>query len=419
MAAVRRGSRNILRNKARSLLLLLILALSLGLFAALFRADRSISNQIRALSGSLENTVEIRNAGATGMGAGVELIPEEELVAVEALPEIVGVERQLLVRNVYDEYFPTISITVGNEPGEPLRVATHGEPAAVRIVAGRNFRPEDSGRNVAIVGRLYAENRGLGVGSRFREGDAKAQAGAGEIQATPTEVEIIGVFNSNFAFGDNQVFLPLDTAQSIYGLEGKISVVWATVDSVENVRNVESELREFFGDERDVLTGQGKVDFVASSLRRILAVGQIGVVLSLVVGGVVIMSGMALTAYERTKEIGILKALGASNREVVLQFIAEASLLALLGGVLGLGVFLTFGPGFVNRILGIEPTSVVQPGVEMGLAPVTSLLEVTYQPSWALVLSLLLLAGIFAVLGSLFPLWRAVRLNPAEALRYE
>ena len=420
MSAFSRGTRNVYRNPPRSVVLLVILALSVGLFVGLAQATRALSAQTQNLTQVLENTIEVRNAGATGMGQGVELIPEQDVAAVEAVDHVSQIERQLLVRNVYSEYFPTISITAGNEPGKPLRVATHGEPAAVRIIAGRNFTTDDQGRNVAIVGRVYAQNRGLTVGSTFLEpGGEQARAGGEELEATPTEVEVVGIFASNFAFGDNQVFLPLTTAQRIYGQENGISVVWVTVDEVGNVGAVETALRDEFDGTRDVLTGQAKVRFVAQSFDRILAIGQISLILSLLVGALVVIFTMVLTTQERTREIGVLKALGASNGDVAYQFIVETAILVLIGGGLGLLTYGTIGPALINRLLGLEVPTGIQPGIEMGLAPVTSLVRVEYnlQPS---VIGITLLAVlVFAALGSLYPVWRALKLPPAEALRYE
>ena len=420
MSAFSRGTRNVYRNKPRGLVLILILALSVGLFVGLSQATRALTTQTKNLTRILENTIEVRNAGATGMGQGVELIPEQDVVGVKTIEHISQIEKQLLVRNVYSEYFPTISITTGNEPGKPLRVATHGEPAAVRIIAGRDFTEQDQGQNVAIIGQVYAENRDLTVGATFLEpGGEKAQAGGQELEAVITEIEVVGIFTSNFAFGDNQVFLPLKTAQRIYGLDGGISVLWVTVDEIGNVEAVETALRDEFGGTRDVLTGQSKVRFVSQSFDRILVIGKISLLLSLFVGALVVIFTMVLTTQERIKEIGVLKALGASNWEVAFQFIVETSTLVLVGSVLGLASYSTIGPTLINSLLGLDTQTGIQPGIEMGLAPVSSLVSIEYtlQPS---VIVLTLLATLaFAVLGSLYPIWRALSLPPAEALRYE
>ncbi|MCH8986674.1 ABC transporter permease [Patescibacteria group bacterium] len=366
-----------------------------------------------------KNTIEVRNAGATGMGQGADLILENDVRRIGEIKHITRTEKQVLVRNIYPQYFPTISITIGNEPGKPLRVATHGEPAAVRIIEGRNFTPEDKEKNVAIAGKVYAQNRGLTVGSRFTEQGSEAQAGGLRLAPNPTEVEIIGIFASGFAFGDNQVILPFKTAQRIYGLENRLSVAWVTVDETKNVEGVEQTLRKIFAGNLDVLTGQAKARFVVSSFERILGIGRIGLFLSFLVGALVVLFTMILTTNERTKEIGVLKALGASNGEVAKQFIVETISVVLIGGVFGLLVFMSIGPSLVNRLLGIEKVTTIQPGIEMGIAPVTALLDVSYATTIPIILMVLGITLFFAILGSFYPVWRAIRMKPAEALRYE
>jgi len=153
MSAFSRGVKNVYRSPTRSIVTILVLSLSFGLAAAMLQAITSLKAQTRALTSELETVIQVRNAGATGMGAGVDLIPEEEIDAIQnttIAQNIRGVDKQVLVRNIFPDFFPNTSLTVGNNAGRPLRVATHGEPAAVRILEGRNFTKDDEGKSVAV-----------------------------------------------------------------------------------------------------------------------------------------------------------------------------------------------------------------------------------------------------------------------------
>lgn len=423
MSAFSRGVQNVYRNPTRSIVTILILSLSFGLAAAMLQAITTLKAQTKELTSQLETVIQVRNAGATGMGTGVDMIPEEEIDAIQntkIAQNIRGVDKQILVRNVFPEFFPNTSITVGNNAGRPLRVATHGEPAVVRFLEGRNFTRDDEGKSVAVVGTIYAKNRNLKVGSRFLETGKEAQAGLGkDIQAKPEDLEVIGIFTSAFAFGDNQAFLPLKTAQRIYGLENNISVAWFDVDEVANVSKVEKFMRDFWQNKRDVLTSQGKTVFVASSFGRIINIGQIAFILSLIVGGLITVFVFIITTIERTKEIGILKALGAANSVVIKQFLAEVFAMVFVAGVLGIIVFATLGPAFTTMFLGIQKFDVPQAVTEAGIAPVTSLVDLTFRLDVGVLVFLLLLTLFSATLGSIFPIWRAIKMKPAEALRYE
>lgn len=420
MRIVSRAIRNVYRNPARSIIVLLVLALSAGISVAMFQATSATSRQTSNLTALLETTIEVRNAGATGMGSGVEQIPEAEVAKIDSAPSaanIVGVEKQVLVRNVYQEYFPTISVTVGNEPGKPLRVATHGEPAAVRIVDGRNFTPDDTGKYVAIIGSGYAETRGLAVGDRFLYQPRPGEEFPG--RAREAELEVIGIFESGFSFGNNQIFIPFDTAQRIHGLEDQVTILWVTVDDIDNVDRVEQDLRSVYGGSRDVLSGQQKAEFAARSFDRIVRLGRVGLGLAVALGGLVVLFTMTLTVHERIREIGLFKAIGASNGAVAAQFAVETLVLVVVGGLLGLVVFLTVGPPIVSRILGIDQSAETVSSIEMGLAPATAFLDIDYSITPRNLIFVLGLVLLTALVGSLYPVYRAVRMNPAEALRYE
>lgn len=423
MSAFSRGVKNVYRSPTRSIITIFVLSLSFGLAAAMLQAITSLKDQTRVLTSELETVIQVRNAGATGMGTGVDFIPEEEIDAIRntaIAQNIRGVDKQILVRNIFPNFFPNTSITVGNNAGRPLRVATHGEPAVVRFLEGRNFTEADEGKSVAVVGTIYAKNRNLAVGSRFLETGKEAQAGLGkDIQAKSEELEVIGIFTSGFAFGDNQAFLPLKTAQRIYGLENQLSVAWFDVDTVGNVSKVEKFMREFWQNRRDVLTSQSKTEFVASSFGQIVAVGQIALILSLIVGGLITLFVFTIITNERTKEIGVLKALGADNLTVVKQFVTEVFTMLFVAGAFGIIVFSTIGPAFAVKFLGIQKFDVPQAVTEAGIAPITSLVDVTFQLNLGILFLLLAFTLLFAILGSLFPIWRAVKMKPAEALRYE
>ena len=117
--------------------------------------------------------------------------------------------------------------------------------------------------------------------------------------------------------------------------------------------------------------------------------------LSLLVGGIGILNIMLVAVTERTKEIGVRKALGATRRRILLQFATEAVVLSLVGGIIGIAA--GFGMAFLGRwTLGLY-TSV---------------------PTWAVVLSLAMSSGVGLIFG-IYPAARAARLDPIEAMRSE
>ncbi|MGD8726492.1 MAG: ABC transporter permease [Gemmatimonadales bacterium] len=142
-------------------------------------------------------------------------------------------------------------------------------------------------------------------------------------------------------------------------------------------------------------TSEALLDFWGS-IRRVLMMALPGLVsISLVVGGIVIMNIMLMAVAERTREIGIRKALGAKRSDILRQFLVEAATLAVVGAALGIGT----GLGLA------------------GLVQATTFLPAQVEPVW-IVVSVLLGGGV-GITAGLYPASRAARLDPVEAMRYE
>ena len=122
------------------------------------------------------------------------------------------------------------------------------------------------------------------------------------------------------------------------------------------------------------------------------------VLMALIVGGIVILNTMIMTIYERTREIGTLRALGWQKHRILGMVVREAVLLSLLSGVVGI-------------VLGMALTKLIS------LVPVASYLSAEY--GLAIFAQTLAVTLVLGVLGGLYPAWRASRLSPVEALRYE
>ena len=121
--------------------------------------------------------------------------------------------------------------------------------------------------------------------------------------------------------------------------------------------------------------------------------------MTMLVGGIVMMNAMLMSVFERTQEIGVLRALGWRRRRVMRMVLIEALGLSLLSGVAGVGI----GVG-LNRLLGLIPLF-------------GALLEPIYTGTMFVKIGVLVLA--LGVLGGIYPAWRAAGLRPIEALRYE
>lgn len=417
MRAIYRGLRNVYRSKVRAALVIALLGLSVGVFITMAQASDRISGTASLLGASVETLIEVRAAGATAMGRGVEPLRGEVAEKIKDIAGVRSVERYLYFRQVDNSRTPPVSVIAGVEPiTGTLRVNSHGEVGSPAIVKGRGFGPEDVGKNVAIVGTVYAQQQGVDVGSSMTVGGVS--------------LEIIGIFESGFVFGNNQAFVPLRVAQQAAYQEvdpatgtryipdtDRVSQIFVSAVSVDRVLELEITLREVLGTGADVLSGQQNAAIAANALDRIQSDSLIGAALSFGISALLVLFTMALITRERTREIGVFKALGASNLTVIRQFVAEAVAMSLGGVALGMAIFAIGGSFIADRLLGLSSTSLTGLAGAMGSQPATDVVDFSVSGAYlgyAAVLALLL-----GALGSVYPAYQAARMRPAEALRYE
>jgi putative ABC transport system permease protein len=270
--------------------------------------------------------------------------------------------------------------------------------SGIATAQGRFFSAAEAegGRPVCVLGWQVATNlfeREPAVGHRVRIG--------------PDSFEVVGVaekqgnFLGQFSL-DNQVFIPLPQYLTSfyptpdYGIQVKASSLVHLEDAKEELRGVLRRIRHVAPGDADDFAINQQEQFINTFQRvagTIAAVGVFITGLSLFVGGIGIMNIMFVSVAERTREIGVRKAIGAKRRAILVQFLSEAASICLIGGLIGLTI--AWGLTFAIR----------------EHLPVTLSVPIAVV---ALIVSLLT-----GVVSGFLPAWRAARMNPVDALRSE
>jgi len=352
--------KNLLRRPVRTLLTSAGVALGVGLIVALL----SISAGAKRTAGDL---IHIGRADFGLFQSGVNdattsLLPvglEREIAADSGVARTARIF--LLVTTVNGQ---ASSLVFGLAPDEfPAQRLT--------LLAGSR------------AGALVGDHFGAHVGDALRTGGRTFR--------------VSGVFHSGDRFEDQGVVLPLPVVQALAKRPGEVTTIGVIVKLGQRPQAVARRLERRYGITAIVEPGQAvKVD---TSSRLIIDVGWVISVLALIVGGIGVTNTMAMSVYERVREIGILRAVGWPSRRIAALIVSEALGISVVALAIGLGLGLLAAHLFTART-GLS--NLVSPEFTAGVF------------AWGLAFAL----GV-GLVGAIYPTWRALRLSPIEALRRE
>jgi putative ABC transport system permease protein len=266
----------------------------------------------------------------------------------------------------------------------------------------------ESSSKVAVLGPTVVENLFASDDEEFSDIDLSTVIGK-TIKINKIEFKIIGITtqkgSSGFSNQDDKIYIPYTTAQKYLSGSKYLSEIDVQISDADKMEEAQTEITNLLLSLHNI-SDTTAADFSISNqsdlLETITSTTQTLTILlgaiagiSLLVGGIGIMNMMLTTVTERTKEIGLRKAIGATGDDVSLQFLTESVVLTFSGGIIG--VALGWGLSFLVNYLNITSTTVS-------------------------IFSVLLAVGVSAGIGIIFgyyPAKRASKLNPIEALRYE
>ena len=295
---------------------------------------------------------------------------------------------------------------------------------ALQLTQGTGLGNYTAASTGALLGTTLATKNGLSVGSTFTIGDKT--------------FTVQGLFDAGTAFGNNALYVTLPTAQTLAALPDELSTMIVTVNSMENVDAAKTALQAALGsDKADVTQGQRNLETAVSSLDSVKNISFIAFVAALGTAGLIILLIMVMLVRERRREIGVLKAIGAPNRTIGLQFVLEALVLVAMGSVVGAAVASLASGGIASALISSSSsTSAAATGQRGGaggfpgggfpggaggpLGGASQLLtSVTASASPGVIAAGIAAVFGVAIIGALVPALLTARIRPIEVLRGE
>lgn len=212
-----------------------------------------------------------------------------------------------------------------------------------------------------------------------------------------TDFKITGVFETGNFMQDGGIFMSLNTLQNLTSNTNKVSNIYVKVDNNANVTQVSNAIDTSYSGELYTTTAEDQAKMINQALESIDTASWAISLLALFIGGIGVINTMIMSVFERTREIGLLKAVGWKDRRI-------------LGMILGESIVLTLLAAVVGTVLGVV-------GVEVLLSFSNSTITPVF--SFDILIQAFGVALIVGVVGGLYPAYRASKLQPTEALRYE
>jgi putative ABC transport system permease protein len=435
--------------------IVIILGLSVGLALAMLVAHQAVGQKINSVESSVGNTISISPAGVRGFEGGGNPLTQSSIAKVSSIAHVTAVNESLMDRltstntnlqssitagslgqrfagNSGQSFTPPAGIDRGGGTGggtfnftPPVTVLGSTDPTDLSGSGGGTFKltsgkvfTSNSTDNVAVLGTALASKNNLKVGSTFT--------------AYGTTITVVGIYDAGNTFSNSQLLMPLATVQKLSGQTGDLTSAVATVDSVGNVSSVTTATTKLLGSSADVTNDAQEAQTTVAPLKNIQTISLYSLIGAVIAGAVIILLTMIMIVRERRREIGVIKAIGASNLKVMFQFMTEAITLTVLGAIIGIGLGVVAGNPITKLLVNNSTSSTstaAGPGAVRTAGARTfrgfaggfrnNLSNIHGAVGWSIILYGFGAAIVIAVLGSTLASFFIAKVRPAEVMRAE
>jgi putative ABC transport system permease protein len=464
--SLRRGIRNAFRNSMRSIGVVVILAVAIALSISMLIARNAVDSKINSVKASTGNTITVSPKGFFGFNGGGTPLTTTEINGLLDLKNVTAVQESLseeLTTKQTSLTSPTPSGSLGqrfggfggnangsssgtstftipvrligtNSPGNALVGGANGG-GTEKLTSGSSFSPT-SNADVALVGQTIATKNKLTVGSTFT--------------VYGKTVTVVGIYNSGSTFANSDVLMPLATVQTLASASGQVTDATVVVNNINNVASVTKAITAKLGSKADVTSTEATVATELAPLNSVKTISTYTLFGAVIGAAIILLLSMLMIVRERRREVGVLKALGAPNRSIIGQFIAESTTFTVLGSVVGFLVGILLSSPITSALVSATGNSATSGGFTgggfvrgsgggftgggSGFTPPSggfrsaalhfggfgnTLTNLHTSVGWSTLIYAFIFAIVIAALGSSVAAGTIVRIRPAEVLRSE
>jgi len=369
--------KNIFRQKTRTILTIVGILIGISAVVALGSISEGMKSMMNEEMQFLGGTIMVSSKGSSGLmfGGGNSEISKYDLENFQDFSD---------VKQVVPFVISIGQIQIGQ--GSPVEIigirpedVDYFKSKGTELDSGRVLETGDTYQ--ALIGYKYAEDNDLGIGD--------------SIEVKKSSFEVVGIIEKTDTNMDNAIILPLDTMMDVYNMENYQSA-FIIPEDLSKIQDLADDLTSSF-DDFDFTTSNDIVKQM-SRIVDMISFFTIGISsIAAIVGGLGVMNTMIMSVLERKREIGIMKAIGATKKYILTQILLESVIISLIGGIIGLLV-----GGVGSYSLRFISSGLTEARVTINLA-----------------VGGLSFAVLLGLVGGFYPAWSASKLDPIEAIRYE
>lgn len=365
--------KNPFRNKTRTSLAVIGIAIGIATIVALglITGGLKASTETTLKAGGAEITVLQNNSGQF-MNGRIDQDRVSEIKEIAGVKDTTGILRAQIEVPGLDFPFSLTGIEV-----EKLVLAN------IDNIKGTKF--SNNSDNEIIIGKTASQTLNKGIGDT--------------VVLFGKEFKITGIFETGSFIQDSGAYISLDNLQNLTSREGEVSMIYVKIKDDANITEVSKRIEGTYPNELTTTTAMAQASRINSGLSAIDTATWAISLLAIIIGGIGVINTMIMSVYERTREIGVLKAVGWRGRRI-------------LGMILGEAIVLTLIAAIVGTIMGIFAVEVL-----LSISPTTSFIVPVF--SIDIFVRAFGIAFLVGIIGGLYPAYRASKLAPTEALRYE